>query len=243
MFWVGIRCWMGNCMLWLRQSGFSWMWHYHQGIPTSHTIHNVDISVLYQNVDCLGEDSIQGIPNITKEWFRNNRDVPCPAHWHNSNNSNNKNKKKSYRKVALLRLMAISPTMILMTVLHRVMAIVKNPNCHNVPVLCYVKWGPLVWSFEVHILPSFRIRFVCTMPISGPFCVIYTIPVYFFDTSSILTILQMTMDILAALTYVPTFQGLHTLANFMYRVWEFILLGPWLGMYWCRVKLILRAPF
>ena len=39
-------------------------------------------------------------------------------------------------KSLLLRLMAISPMMILMSVLHRVMAIVMLPNCHGVPVQC-----------------------------------------------------------------------------------------------------------
>ena len=101
-----------------------------------------------------------------------------------------------------------------MTVLHRVMTIVKIPNCHGVLVQCYVKWGPLVWSFEVHILPSTRIRFVHMMPIFGLFHVIYFMTCILFRSFCKWRLISWWL-----LTYVPTSQGLHTLTH-SYHVWE-----------------------
>ena len=58
---------------------------------------------MYQNVDRLEEYSFKDIPNITKEWFRNNSNVLCPDH-SNFENSSNKNKmKKSNRKVGFAK--------------------------------------------------------------------------------------------------------------------------------------------
>ena len=56
-------------------------WDTITGEPTACTIYGTDISVLYQDTDCLEEDYFQQLPNITKEWFRNNSNVPYPDHF------------------------------------------------------------------------------------------------------------------------------------------------------------------
>ena len=74
-------------------------WDTTTGEPKARTIHGTDISVLYQHVERLEEETFQKLPNVTKQWFRDNPDDLCPDHFQEF--SSNK-KKKSDRQVAFV---------------------------------------------------------------------------------------------------------------------------------------------
>ena len=119
------------------------------GEPTGPSIHNTDLTVLYENVSKLEEKPWSSLPRKTRQWFIDNLDLQCPAEFQFNNAPYNK-EKKSTRNVSFAEAgddfsgnkyeTNTEPSLLrMMNLLRRVMAVAifEITNCHGVPVLLY----------------------------------------------------------------------------------------------------------